>query len=244
MHINMMKLLKDIFSNANRENRDKEEDFIHKEIVETFFKKSIHDVPHKKTFEINRKTAIIALVALFSALVLSPIIIILYRKSVDSLGEKSALTEIYYSKKIIKNGRINHSDIEETFLDGDAKAKSSFLKVSIKLVNSGPAGRAALVMRFREPLDLEDKHLLVTARAQNGTKKAKIILKNSKNRFYEFADMSFSSNWNMNNIFTGKKHDFDLKSIKELKFEFGSNTAGNKEDSILYLKDLTVRGPR
>ena len=238
----MKKLLKELFSNSNRAKQEKEEDFIHKEIVETFFKKSIHDIPQKNTFEINKKVALILLGVLLLGLVLSPIIIILYNKSTNALGKKAALAEIHYSKKIIKNGHINRSDIEETFLDGDARAKSSFLKNNIKLVNSGPEGRAALVIRFREPLDLENKHVLVTARAEHGTKKLKLIVKNSKNRFYEFSDLSFSSNWNMKYIFTGKKHDFDLKNVKEMKFEFGSNTAGNEQGSILYLKDLAVKG--
>ena len=240
----MKKLLKEIFSNSHKENRDKEEDFIHKEIVETFFKKSIHDIPDGNTFGINKKIALILIGVLLSGLVLSPIIIILYNKSSSATGKKAALAGIYYFKKIINNGRINHTDIEETLLDGDAKEKSSFLKNNIKLVNSGPESRAALVIRFREPLDFENKHLLITARAQHGTKKIKLIVKNSKNQFYELGDLSFSSNWNMKYVFTGKKHDFDLKNIKEMKFEFGSNTAGNEQGSTLYLKDLAVKGAR
>ena len=38
------------------------------------------------------------------------------------------------------------------------------------------------------------------------------------------------------------RRDFDLGTVKEIKIEFGSYTAGNEKGSVIYLDDISVRG--
>lgn len=220
-----------------------DEDIAPKEIIDTFFKKSAQDHPQKPPPKKRKKVLLLIAFALLLTLAFSIIIIILYRQRGISYNQQVSLSKFHYSEYIIKDGQINRFDIEEVYFEGDAREKSSFLQDSVKLVNFGDYGRAALTMRFKEFLNLGGKNILILARAESGRKLLDLILKDAQNRFYEFPEISFSPNWNMKHIYLDEKKHFDLKKIKEIKLEFGSHTAGNEENSTIYIKNITVRRP-
>lgn len=234
----MKSFLKDIFTNGNERLSDKV-------IVDTFFNTGTHN-PHQKKRPKKRSKLIPFMGLLFvSALVLSVIIIILYNSKKHShLAGYAALDKTPFMRNIVKGGEIDRANVEEAYFDGDAKEESSFLKNSVKLVNSGRHGRAAFVIKFRDDVDLYRKNILVLARANHGFKKIKLILKDDRSRFYEFGDMTFSPEWTKRNVYLEKGEYFDFKKIKELKLEFGSFTAGNDKNTVFYLKDIIVREAR
>jgi len=218
------------------------------EIIDTFFKKEspqekpIEKPPAKRKLPVGKLFPLLIAYATLAALALSVIIIILYNKRSQSVTARPEIPQLVsYTEDIIKNAQVDRFKVEEIFFEGDAKKKSSFSENAITLTNFGSYGRASLVMRFNEPLDLENKNLLILARAKHGTKKLNLILKDSKNASYEFKGESFSVNWSLKNVYLGESRDIDLKNIKELKLEFGRHTAGNEKGSTIYLKNITTR---
>ena len=218
------------------------------EVIDTFFKTTAGDVAQKKPPKKPKKALLFIASALSLSLVLSAIILILYiipyKQKRAGFKEARDLNRPLYAGHVVKSGLVNRQSIEEAYFDGDAAKKSAFLKNSIALTSAGTHGRASLIMRFREYIDLDDKNILILARAKYGRKKINLILKDFQNRFYEYPGIEFSPNWNLKHVYLNKVSEVDLKRIKELKLEFGSFTAGNRENSTIYLKDITVRGRR
>ena len=221
---------------------------IPQEIVDTFFKKTSGGKAQEKSPKKPKKALFFTVYILSLLLVLSVIIRILYiipyKQKRAGFKEASDLTRPLYIRHVVKSGLINRQSVEEVYFDGDAAKKSAFLKNSIALTNAGAHGRASLIMRFREYIDLDDKNILIMARAKYGRKKINLILKDFQNRFYEHPGIEFSPNWGLKHVYLNKVSEVDLRRIKELRLEFGSFTAGNRENSTIYLKDITVRGGR
>jgi len=217
---------------------------IPKEIIDTFFREAA-GLPQKNARKKGKKTLLLIISLISLSLALSAIIIILYiisyKGKEPGFNKTVNVNKARYTENIVKNGLINRSNIVEVRFDGDASKKSAFLKNSIELTSSGTRGRAALIMKFGERLDLGGKDILILARTKYGTKKMKLILTDVQNRYHEYPDMRFSPNWNIKHVYLDNTGDIDLKGIKELRLEFGSLTAGNNENSTMYLKDITVR---
>jgi len=143
---------------------------IPKEVIDTFFRKAAGISQKKKPK--NRKKTLLFIISLSSlALALSTTIIILYiipyKKKVPKTVD---LNRFHYTGHVVKNGLVNRFNIIEAHFDGGASRKSAFLKNSIVLTNSGNEGRASLIIKFREYLDLDGKNILLLARAKYGTK--------------------------------------------------------------------------
>ncbi|MBN1353821.1 MAG: hypothetical protein JW994_04055 [Candidatus Omnitrophica bacterium] len=217
----------------------KNDDFAYKEIIDTFFRKSLDEgtLPKK---HLKRKLWIPFAVTSAVALTLALFAIIIILNKINT-GPEHVKIEPAYSEPIINNGVINRNNIEEVSFEGDAREASSFLEGSINLVNHGSYGRAGLTLKFHRPVNLKGKNILLIARAKYGTKKINLILKDSKNCFLELAHIAFPADWSMKHVFMKENRHCDLSDIKELKIEFGTNTAGNNTGSVIFLKNLTVR---
>ena len=231
---NVKKLEKDMFTERN-------DDFMPKEIVDTFFAKTTHKKSEKKAPLKRKRRLSLPVLLLSTTLALFMIFIILNMIRVFPTATESAADKFHYSENIIKSGEINRRNIEEIFFDGDAKPNSSFQEANVRLVTSGRYGRAALVMRFRNPVDLVGKNILIVGRSDGGTKKIKLLLKDLKNRFYESPEVAFSSSWGMKHIYLDRQSGFRLGPVKELKLEFGTRTTGNEEGSVIFLKNMLIR---
>ena len=208
-------------------------------ILDTFFSKS---TPGKtstqkkpKAHDILKRYLVSAFVL---ALALSAIIIIIYMKLVVTAP---LINKGEYLEEIIKDGELNRNLIKEAYFDGDAVRKSSFLKNKIKLINYGKYGWAALMLVFEEPVNLEEKSLLITAKTKHGTKKANLILKDSVGRFVKFSDIPIRSDWSLKHIDLSEKDDFDLKTVTWMKIEFGNFSTKNPQNATIYIKDIVVR---
>ena len=174
-------------------------------------------------------------------LVLSLYIIILYgNKAPRELYGGGGTSFIL--KNIIKNGQFNRSVVSEAYFDDNAKNESSFLQNRIKLVNSGKNGSASFVATFAEPVDLDKKSILLVVRAARGAETAKLILKDAGGRIFELPELSFLPGWNRRLVYQAKRDDFDMDRVGEMRFEFGSDTTGNRKGAVFYLKNIALRG--
>lgn len=220
--------------------------YLPKEVIDVFFKnapgKPVHKGKSKKHKKSHKKLMFSVASFLLLALVLSSIIIILYKKYTVAAGTGSHQPTSAYTETLLKDGVVNRAKVERMYFDGDASEKSSFEEKDITLIATGAHGRAGLIMQFRKPIDLTDRNILLKARTKYGTKKLKILVKDSKNRYYEFSPVYLYSDWDIKNIRVTKARNFDLTGIKEMKFEFGRYTAGNEKNTTIYLKNVSLRG--
>jgi len=216
----------------------------HKEIVNTFFKKTSLG-PSEKTPGPSRKknrlplliTAFL-LLAFFSCLA----IIILYRGGYlkSGLAGYDAAQRV---ESLISGGVANRALIEEVRFEGDAAYESSFLKSSIRLVNQGPEGRAAFTISLKERLNLKNKSILVTARSEGALAGFKLLLQDKKGNFFMAKEVYLASRWSREHIFiqVKKNSNFNFDGVSALKIEFGSKTVGNRPGAIIHIKDLVIR---
>ena len=218
----------------------------HKEIVDTFFKKTspVASPPSKKAKK--KKPYLILFFAAFlllAFLAASAIIFIgalNYGKSGlnDYGGARSAI------ESFIGSGAINRAYVKEARFDADAQDKSSFLKSSIRLVNQENLGRAAFLITLKDRTSLKDKSILITAKSESGLAYFKLLLKDEKGNYFTVKKVNLAPSWTREHIFIrpGKNTTFDFFGVSEMKIEFGSKTAGNNPGAVIYLKDLAVRG--
>ena len=216
----------------------------HKEIVDTFFKRTSL-APSKKTPVTGRKknrlpllfTAFL-LLAFFSCLV----IIILNRGGYlkSGLAGYDAAQRV---ENLVADGVANRAIIEEVWFEGDAATESSFLKSSIRLVNQGPEGRAALTISLKERLNLKNKSILITARSEGALAGFKLLLRDKKGDFFTAKEVGLASRWSREHIFiqVKKNRNFNFDGVSALKIEFGSKTAGNRQGAVIYIKDILIR---
>ena len=216
----------------------------HKEIIDTFFKKTSHQ-PSKKKHKPGRKKTHVPLFAgafLLLAFVSILAIIILGRETLQKSGLESYSTA-QRVETLIRDGVVERAYIEEARFDADATNKSSFLKSSIRLVNQGSLGRAAFMISFKERLSLKNKSILITARSETGLAAFKLLLQDRKGNFFMAKEVPLAGRWSREHIFikTRNSTNFDFGNISGLKIEFGSKTVGNRQDAVIYIKNLVIR---
>lgn len=212
----------------------KMDDLLNKEIIDTFFKKSVPDVPKKKK---ARKQVVLFVSAALAVFGLVSIIAAFYIKSIlpKAIDRPAA---VYRPEYIMRNGRINYSKTERIYFDGDTRGKSALLGFSARLVNSGASGNASLTVVFKKPADLAGKLLFLSGKAVEGEKNITIILIDTEGRFLEFPGVRFFPDWASRYIYLNTKNNFDLGKVKEVKIEFGSRDTGNVRGSVIYIKDI------
>ena len=217
---------------------------IHKEIVDTFFRKSTPKKQPDRGRQKKKHMSLFIVLTAVIALAFFVIISILYirKLSYHNHNKQPKAVTFLYSENILKNGSINRGNVGEVYFKGDAKAKSSLLKNSIRLVNSVSSGEASFVIKFRGLLNFDGKNILLLARTEHGINKVRLALKDSENRIYISPNMDIATEWGLKHIFMHGKTDFDLKHVKEMELEFGRRATGNKNNSVIYIKNLTVRG--
>ena len=214
-------------------------EFPHKEIADTFFNKSAASASKKKKRKKWRNLPIFA-----ASILLLILLLILIGVSVDiknsTVKTRLPARNVFPAENIMKKGRLNYSKIKQIYFDGDAKEKSSFLNLSVKLVNSGGSGGAYLIIVFKKSIDLSGKSLLISAKTDGGKKGIKLILKDVQGRSYQSRNIRFSPDWALEYVGLNKKSNFDLKRVEELKIAFGAQDTGNPQNSVIYIKDITI----
>jgi hypothetical protein len=145
---------------------------------------------------------------------------------------------------LVKGGEVNRSLVARAYFVGDARASSRISDGDVSLVNSRDQGWASFVIELRSPVDLRRLDIRYAARGQKGTERLVPVVTDSQNRSYRIEDSAVtavSDNWNAYLIdLKPVKERVDLAGISALKFEFGSETAGNGPASVISMKDISI----
>ena len=144
----------------------------------------------------------------------------------------------------IKGGEANRSLVSKAFFIGDARVSSSMADDQITLSNSRGQGWASFVIEMKQPIDLTKLDIRYAAKGASGAEKLVPVIVDSQNRSYRIKDSSLTSvsdSWHTYIIdFKPVKGDIDLANVSAVKFEFGTETAGNGPAAAIFLKDVSI----
>jgi hypothetical protein len=148
----------------------------------------------------------------------------------------------------VRGGEPNKSIVGKSFFVGDARVSSKMADSEITLSNSRGQGWASFVIEMKQPIDLTRLDIRYTAKGSSGAEKLVPIIIDSQNRSYRIGEeslISLSDDWHAYIIdFQPVKGDIDLKNVSAIKFEFGTETAGNGPAAAIFLKDIAVTKAR
>lgn len=144
----------------------------------------------------------------------------------------------------VRGGEPNKALIGNALFVGDARASSKMADGEITLANSRGQGWASFVIEMKQPIDLTKLDIRYTAKGSSGAEKLVPIIVDSQNRSYRIGEdslVSLSDNWHTYIIdFKPVKGDIDLANVSAVKFEFGTETAGNGPAATILLKDILI----
>jgi len=144
----------------------------------------------------------------------------------------------------VKGGELNKDLIGRAFFVGDARVSSKMADNEITLSNSRGQGWASFVIEMKQPIDLTRFNMRYAAKGSSGSEKMVPVIIDSQTRSYKIGDKSLaalSDNWNTYIVdFKPVKGDIDLTNVSAIKFEFGTETAGNDPAAMLFLKDISI----
>ncbi len=148
----------------------------------------------------------------------------------------------------VRGGELNKALAGKSFFVGDARVSSKMADSEITLANSRGQGWASFVVEMKQPIDLTRLDIRYTAKGSSGAEKLVPIIVDSQNRSYRIGEsslISLSDNWHTYIIdFKPVKGDIDLANVAAVKFEFGTETAGNGPAAIIFLKDIAITKAR
>lgn len=148
----------------------------------------------------------------------------------------------------VRGGEPNKAIIGKAFFAGDARVSSAMADSQITLTNSRGQGWASFVIEMKQPIDLTKLDIRYTAKGSSGAEKLIPIIVDSQNRSYRIGDLSItalSDSWHTYIIdFKPVKGDIDLANVSAVKFELGTETAGNGPAAVIFLKDIAITKAR
>lgn len=222
---------------------------IHSEIAKTYF-----HAPQKKAAK--KKSKVISLLpwVVTSLVIIISVGIVLSRSSIDIkvrlLGEIPTFNvskpgeSVERGEFLLVGGRPQEMLVKNAYFSGDGKAFSSARDDQIVLCNARGAGWADYTIALKEPVDLNNLDVRYTAKGARGDEYLVLVITDSNNRIYRMEkDLSsaLTNEWKTYTInFKPVNKMLDLSSIKTIRFEFGSLTAGNYIGAIINLKDICL----
>ena len=159
------------------------------------------------------------------------------KESVGPMAEGSKTNGVF----IVSGGESNGRIVEKNFFVGDAKSLSKTDAAEVVLYNSKALGWASYRLEFKKPLDLTGAEMMYTARGDSGGENLVMMVIDSDNKAYKVeGEVSrLTKDWQTYTVnFRPLKDTVDLANVAMVRFEFGSLTAGNKANAIIYLKDI------
>lgn len=148
------------------------------------------------------------------------------------------------AKFLVRGGEADRSAVNKMFLMGDGRFASSITDREITLANAEGQGWSSLIIELSRPADMTKFGIRYAAKGASGAEKIVPIVTDSQNRSYRISDPSITSlsdSWRTYIIdFKPVRADIDLKSITTIKFEFGTETAGNARSAVMFLKDIST----
>ena len=144
----------------------------------------------------------------------------------------------------VKGGSPDRDLVAKAFFVADARASSAMSEREVTLTNAKSQGWASFVVELKEPADLTKNNIRYSAKGQGGSEKIVPIVTDSQNRSFRISDAAIttlSDSWRTYIVdFRPVRGDIDLKNIAAIKFEFGTETAGNPASAAIFLKDVSA----
>lgn len=226
---------------------------MHDELAKTYFR-----APQKKAAKKNPRWKDMLPWAIASAAVAISLIVFISRSSIDIkvrlLGEIPAFKGAGEQKSvekgefIVSGGQPQTGIVKYAYFAGDARLFSAANEEEIILRNAQGTGWANYTLEFKEPVDLNKLDIRYTAKGERGGECLMLVISDNNNRSYRVEKDIFSiltNDWKeyvLNLRYIRKA--IDLSSIRSIKFEFGSLTAGNYYGASIKLKDICLTKTR
>ncbi len=164
------------------------------------------------------------------------------------ITKDSSVPPVDGAQFFVRGGEPNSSIVSKSFFIGDGRVSSKMADGEITLSNSRGQGWASFVIELQQPIDLTRLDMRYTAKGSGSAEKLIPIIVDSQNRSYRINDPSLtalSDSWHTYIIdFKPVKGDVDLTSVSAVKFEFGTETAGNSPAAVIFLKDIVTTKAR
>ena len=145
---------------------------------------------------------------------------------------------------LVRGGEPDKSVVGKTFFVGDGRFASSMSDGEVTLSNAKGQGWSSFVVEMKQPVDLTKFSIRYSAKGSIGSEKIVPIVTDAQNRSYRISDASITSlsdAWHTYIIdFAPVRADIDLKGVSTIKFEFGTETAGNTQAAVMFLKDISI----
>jgi len=239
---------------------EQSDDYFHKEIVETFFGKSVPDTdilpkkaelkrPEKKQVVLTKipsakknltlyKFIPMSFLLFLAVLVIGGVYFYFTAFSPDEKIIASQKTGGY--TRFLYSGDFNRSIVSSFYFEGDAREKSVLLNNSIKLINSRSEGWARAVFNFTEPVDFSKEDMLIFARSEPRTAQISVALVDENGNKVR-SPVSLTPSWEWRTVGVKHLNNFDLSRVNAVMIEFGYVTTGNLDNSVIYIKNFGIR---
>lgn len=143
---------------------------------------------------------------------------------------------------LVRGGEVVSNIVARAAFIGDAVSASKASRGEILLSNSGGSGSASYKIEFKKPLDLSRYEIGYFAKAVTDGSRLVLVITDSDNKAYRVEDNQISrpsKEWRAYWVdLKPLKGALDLKNVANIRFEFGSSTAGNPSDTALSVKDV------
>jgi hypothetical protein len=131
----------------------------------------------------------------------------------------------------VRGGEVNANLVARAYFLGDGRSAGTMTDAEVTLANSRGQGWASFVVEFKKPVDLTKHDIRYVAKGQGSAEKLVPIIFDTENRSYRVYDAAVTTlggDWQTLILnFKPVTGDIDLSSISAIKFEFGTETAGN-----------------
>ena len=149
---------------------------------------------------------------------------------------------------LIKGGEPNKDIIKNVYFAGDGKEFSAAKPEELMLCNTRGSGWANYTIEFKDAIDLNKFDIKYAAKGATEYEYLTLVIVDSSNRSYRIQkDISsaLSKEWQRYTVnFRRFGKAVDLSNVLKIKFEFGSLTAGNYPNALMFLKDVYITRAR
>lgn len=223
------------------------------EIANTYFRTQ---TPAKKTSKKKKISKIPWLIAVVAVVVASAIFIsksnfdikVKLVNGTPFITRDGSALPMEGAQFLIRGGEPNNELVARAYFLGDARSSSQMSDAEVSLSNSRGQGWASFVVEFKDPVDLNKFDIRYLAKGASGAEKIVPIIFDSENRSYRIDDASVTTlagSWQAYIInFKPVKGAINLSKIASVKFEFGTETAGNGTSAVMSIKDISIAKTR
>lgn len=143
---------------------------------------------------------------------------------------------------LLRGGQIASPIVGRAVFVGDALGSSKVYSNEIVLSNADGQGSASYRIEFKKPLDLSKSEIGYFAKAAALGTRLILVITDTDNKAFRVEDNQvarLSKEWRAYSVnLVPVKGVINLTSISNIRFEFGSPTAGNPPNTAVFLKDV------